>query len=132
MVKYLPLLLPLVIITAAIIIVSSFISSRSKKKLKGRSVHDRKSILKEANKRLAGNPKDAEALTALAELHYTEENYSQAMKTYGILLELCASNSSLDEKKINLRFGLSAMKAGIWPEAYQSLDHSPVKGSAEF
>lgn len=121
MVNYLPLLIPLLIITVAVIIISSAITSRSKKTLGGEKVQDRNAILREANKRLSSNPKDSQALRALADLQYSEKNYQQAMKTYGILLELCATNSNLDEKAINLCFGLSAMNAKIWTEAYKSL-----------
>ena len=132
MINYLPLLIPLVIITIVIIIIASAVISRHKQSLKGDRVQDRNTILREANKRLASNPKDSEALTALADLHYTEHNFSQAMKTYGILLELCATNSNLDEQLINLRFGLSAMKAQVWSEAYKSLTIARTKDQDNF
>ncbi|OQY33932.1 MAG: hypothetical protein B6241_06355 [Spirochaetaceae bacterium 4572_59] len=121
MVNYLPLLIPLLIITIAVIILATALSSRNKKTLGGEKVQDRNTILKEANKRLASNPKDTQALTALADLQYSEQNYLQAMKTYGILLELCATNPNLNEDSINFRFGLSAMNAKVWTEAYKSL-----------
>ena len=132
MVNYLPLLIPLAIITIAVIIISSTLISRNKKKLDGESDQDRNTILKEANKRLASNPKDTQALMALADLHFSEQNYKQSMKTYGILLELCATNSNLDEPFINLRFGLSAMKAGVWTEAYKSLTIARTKDQGNF
>ena len=132
MLSFIPLLIPIVIIAAAILIMVSILTGRNRKNLSGNQVQDRNTILKEANKRLASNPKDVQALTALAELHFAEKNYSQAMKTYGILLELCATNSRLDEHTINLNFGLSAMKAQVWTEAYKSLTIARVKESENF
>ena len=54
------------------------------------------------------------------------------MKTYGILLDLCATNSRLDEHTINLNFGLSAMKAQVWTEAYKSLTIARTKEQENF
>jgi len=121
-----------VIITIAVIIISTALSAKNKKSINGDQAKDRDSIMKEANRRLANNPKDTEALTALADLHYSEQNYPQAMKTYGILLELCATNSRLDEQMINLRFGLSAMNARVWSEAYKSLTIARTKAPEDF
>ena len=130
--SFIPLLIPVIIITLTIIIMVSILSGRGKKDLSGSQVHDRNTILKEANKRLASNPKDSQALTALADLHFAEKNYQQAMKTYGILLDLCATNSRLDEHKINLNYGLSAMKAKVYTEAYKSLAIARTKDTENF
>jgi len=132
MASFLPLLIPLVIVFVAILIMISFLTGKNKNDLTGKQVMDRNSILKEANKRLANNPKDTQALTALADLHFAEQNYSQAMKTYGILLDLCATNSRLDEQSINLNFGLSAYKAQVWTEAYKSLAIARTKDPDNF
>ncbi len=124
-------LIPILIIAAVALIGSALISAH-KKKAGNKQVKDRNTILKEANRRLSSNPKDSKALLTLAELHYAEENYSQAMKTYGILLNLCATNSKLDEQSINLYFGLSAMKTGVLNEAYKSLTIARRKYSDNF
>ena len=65
--------IPIVIIAVAILIMVSILTGRNRKNLSGSHAQDRNSILKEANKRLASNPKDAQALTALAELHFAEQ-----------------------------------------------------------
>ncbi|MDA3958770.1 tetratricopeptide repeat protein [Oceanispirochaeta sp.] len=127
-----PLLIPFIIIIVALFIIVSVVTGKDKKDLSGNQIHDRNSILKEANKRLASNPKDSQALTALADLHFAEQNYPQAMKTYGILMDLCATNSRLDEHRINLNFGLSAMKAKVWTEAYKSLTIARTKEPENF
>lgn len=132
MLSFIPLLIPIAIIAAAILIAVFILTGRNRANLSGGQVQDRNTILREANKRLAGNPKDVQALTALAELHFAEQNYPQAMKTYGILLELCATNSRLDEHTINMNFGLSAMKAQVWTEAYKSLTIARTKEPENF
>lgn len=81
---------------------------------------DRNAILKEANKRLAQNPKDAEALLSLADLYYSENNFEKSMKTYGILIDLCATNPELDELDITVKYAMSAMKMKQYEEAYKS------------
>ncbi len=125
-------LIPALIIVAVMILFSFFTSARKKSRISDTKVKDRSTILKEINRKLSSNPKDTQALQTLAELHYTEKNYSQAMKTYGILLDLCAANSRLDQQVINLYFGLSAMKAGVWNEAYKSLVIARTKDPENF
>jgi len=91
-------------------------SSEKKEKKK-----DRNAIIKEANRKLAQNPKDAEALLALGNLYYSEEEYDKSLKTFGVLLELCATNPDLDDFLITKMYGLSAMKAKKLDEAYKNL-----------
>ena len=57
---------------------------RGNKALKGR---DRNAVLKAANRRIAQNPKDAEALTSLLDLHFNEEDYEKSMQYSKILID---------------------------------------------
>jgi len=82
---------------------------------------DKNTIIKQANKRLAQNPKDAEALLSLAEIYYKDGSYEKAMKTYNILLDMCATNPGLDEFDITLKYAISAQKLKKYEEAYKSL-----------
>ncbi|HKK48648.1 MAG TPA: tetratricopeptide repeat protein [Alkalispirochaeta sp.] len=82
---------------------------------------DRNTILREANKRLASNPRDHNALRTIADLYYDEETWDKAMKTYGILMNLAASNSEVEEWEATARYGLSALKLKNYDEAYKSL-----------
>lgn len=110
----------LVIIAIAIV----FITVGGKKKstlLKNSTVRDHDQIIKEANKRLASNPKDVKALKALGELHFNEGNYQKAFKIYGLLLDLVGLNSEVDEDLVNLRYGLSAMQCEAFDDAYKGL-----------
>ncbi len=81
---------------------------------------DKNSIIREANKRLAQNPKDAQALQSLADLYYREQDFEHAMKNYRLLVDLVATNPELDEFEITLRYALCAMKLKQYDEAYKN------------
>ncbi len=82
---------------------------------------DRTAIIRDADRRLAQNPQDHQALESLAELYYTEESWEKAMKTYSLLMRRCATNGKIDEYKVTLRHGLSALQLSRYAEAYKSL-----------
>ena len=81
---------------------------------------NRASIIREANKRLSQNPRDAEALKSLADMYYQDENFEKARKTYEILIDLCATNKELDEFEITLRYAISSLRTKKLKEAYHS------------
>ena len=93
----------------------------AKKKENGEQRKDRNTVLKEANKQLASNPRDHKALKQIADLYYEEQTWDKAMKTYGILMNLAASNSEVDECFVTTRYGLSALQLKQYEEAYKSL-----------
>ena len=62
---------------AFFILRKEFRNKRGNKAFKGK---DRNAILKAANRRIAQNPKDVEALTSLLELHFNEEDYEKSMQ----------------------------------------------------
>lgn len=82
---------------------------------------DRNTTLRDANKRLASNPRDHNALRTIADLYFDEATWDKAMKTYGILMNLAASNSEIEEWEVTARYGLSALKLKNYEEAYKSL-----------
>jgi tetratricopeptide (TPR) repeat protein len=82
---------------------------------------DRATILKEATRKLASNPKDPDALMALADIYFNDNDFDKASKTYGILSAMTTSNPDLDAYLINLRSGLCSLKLGQTEEAYKSL-----------
>lgn len=90
--------------------------SRTKAKTKDRTV-----ILREANRRLAANPKDPEALLSLADLYFAENEFEKAGKAYNILTSMTTTNSTVDEYSVNIRYGLCALKLGQIDEAHKSL-----------
>ncbi|MDR0719401.1 MAG: tetratricopeptide repeat protein [Treponema sp.] len=84
------------------------------KRAKGRDA-----ILKDANKRLAQNPRDPEALLSLADIYYQEETWDKAYKAYETLIELAGVSAGINEFEVNLRYGISALKLGFLNEAYK-------------
>jgi tetratricopeptide (TPR) repeat protein len=86
---------------------------------KGKRAKGRDAILKEANRRLAQNPRDPEALLSLADIYFQEETWDRAFKSYEALIELAGVNPGLSEFDINLRYGISALKLGLLNEAYK-------------
>ena len=77
----------------------------------------RDAVFKNATKRLEQNPHDPEALSDLGDLYYREENWDQAYKTYGTLMEVGGLGSK--DFEVHLRYGMSAMKLGLSDEAYK-------------
>lgn len=118
----LPIVIPIVIIglVGVTVLIIFLKKSSGKGNSGGERVKDRNTILKEANKRLSQNPKDAEALLSLANLYYSENNFEKAMKTFGVLIDLCATNPELDELDITVKYAMSSMKMKQFDEAYKS------------
>lgn len=121
-------LLPIVIVViilALIVLVGGALLSGGKSAgaRKGRRIkaRDHAQVLKEANRRLAQNAKDPDALLALGEVYYAEQSWDKAFKAYEVLLDVSAGNPDLDEFEINKRYGLSALKLGRLDEAYKGL-----------
>jgi tetratricopeptide (TPR) repeat protein len=87
----------------------------------GKRSKNRDAILHSANKRLAQNPRDIQALLSLGGLSYEEENWDEAFKTYGALLEAAVGHPEVNMFEINLRYGIAALKKGLQSEAYKGL-----------
>jgi tetratricopeptide (TPR) repeat protein len=107
----------------ASIAVFFFFFSRSKKsgekKKRSPRLKDRSKIIRSASRKLSQNPKDTDALIALAELYYEEQDYQNAQKNYFILIGLCASNPDLNEFDFTLKHALSSLKIKNYKEAYR-------------
>lgn len=118
-----PVIAALLAITIIILISVYFstVGKRSSKSKGSTKKKDRNTLLREANKRLASNPRDHNALKTIADLYYDEETWDKAMKTYGILMNLAPSNSEIEEWEVTARYGLSALKLKNIEEAYKAL-----------
>lgn len=131
------IVIPIIASIAAVIIIVVFVikgrkNSKSNSKLEKAKATDRNAVIKEANRRLAQNPKDPAALLYLAELHYSEKNWEKAYKLFEILLELCATDSELDEFSITLKHAVSAINAKQYKAAYRSFMIARTVNSDEF
>jgi len=87
----------------------------------GRLAKDREAAMKEANKRLAQNPNDPEALYILGSGYFEEQNWDRAMKTFETLTEQLSVSQikGIDNFEVWLRYGLSANKLGMQEQAYK-------------
>ncbi len=111
-----------VFVIAFIAVFFFFFSNRGnkgEKKKRSPRIKDRSKIIRSASRKLSQNPKDPDALFAMAELYYQEQDYQNALNNYGILIGLCASNPELDEFDFTLKHALSSLKIKDYNEAYR-------------
>lgn len=128
-----------VIFLALVVIVGGAVLSSGKKakamggkKGKKLKAKDHAQVLKEANRRLAQNPKDAEALQAMGEVFFSEQSWEKAFKAYETLLDAAAGNPEIDEFDTNKRYGLCAFKLGRLDQAYKGLVVAHAVNSEDF
>jgi tetratricopeptide (TPR) repeat protein len=93
---------------------------------------DRDSIMKYANKRLAQNPKDTQALYELANLYYSEETYDKSLHLFKLLLDKPESSSLFNEVDIIYKYAISALKTNKIDEAYKYLEYARKKNKDIF
>jgi tetratricopeptide (TPR) repeat protein len=117
----LPIILGLVVIIVLFVITSKKHKNDSKKKTKHIKNKSTVALQKDANRKLAQNPKDAEALEILAAIYFDEEKYDKALINYEILIDLCATQKDIDEFNVTLKYALSAMELKRFNEAFKSL-----------
>jgi tetratricopeptide (TPR) repeat protein len=85
-----------------------------KKRAKGQDA-----MMKDANKRLAQNPRDPEALKTMGDIYFNTGEWERAYKTFETLIELTGSGSGVDEFEANLRYALSAIKLNLVDAAFK-------------
>jgi tetratricopeptide (TPR) repeat protein len=118
-------LLPIILGLSAVIILFVVSSKKHKtdKKKNSKNVKNKSNAVlqKDANRRLAQNPKDAEALAILAGVYFDEAKYDKALRSYEILIDLCATQKDIDEFDVTLKYALSAMELKRFKEAFKAL-----------
>jgi tetratricopeptide (TPR) repeat protein len=125
-------IIPLAVIIVLLFIVISIVTSAIKQKRDKFVQKDQKTLLADANKRLANNPKDRGALKILADIYYDMGNFDKAMKTYRLLLDSAALDASLDDFEINLNYGMACMQCKSYNEAYKALAFAKEKQPERF
>lgn len=96
-------------------------AGQAKRPKKQQRTRDRSAILRDANRRLSNNPRDHEALRSLADLYFEEQAWDKAMKSYGVLVNMAATNSDVNEFEVTARHGLSALQLNDYETAYKDL-----------
>lgn len=107
----------ILIATASLLLISLLGRKKETSGPKRRKKKDRSSIIRDATRRLAQNPRDPEGLSAMGNIHYQEQEWEKAYAAYEILVDLSPSNPKLDEFECSLRFGVSAIKTNRIQEA---------------
>ena len=114
--------IPIIVIIAVALLILAALTGKGAKKEKNKSAQpknrDRNAIVREANKRLGQNPRDAGALNALADVYFQDEEFEKARKTYELLVDLCATNKELDEFELTLRYAISSLRTKKLKDAY--------------
>ena len=113
------LLLGVTILMGVVLLISR--GKGGEKKKTAQRNKSREQLKKEANRALAQNPKDHRALRILADAYFDEKSWEKALRTYGVLVNLCATNPEIDEYTVNLRYGLAAIQLNQLEEAYKAL-----------
>ena len=114
-------MIPLLVIGIGVLAGFLLIVSRNASQRPQSRRKDRGAIMREANRALAQNPKDANALNALAGIYYSDQDWEKAAGTYRLLIDLVPTNPSLDDHEVTLRHGLASMQIGDYQSAYKSL-----------
>ena len=119
-------MIPVILGIAALVFVGAiilFIVNSTRGSLgTGKLGKDRDKLVKEANKRLAQNPNDPEALYILATAHFDDQSWEKAMKIYESLIEQIVATKTIpgiDNFEVYLRYGISARKLNMLDQAYK-------------
>ena len=110
----------IIAVSLALLILSFMGRKTDKKKPKKKKKKDRATIIREATKRLAQNPRDPDGLLAMGNLYFLEQDWEHAYGVYEILITLAPSHSKIDVFESALRLGISAVKTNRIQEAVKS------------
>jgi len=118
-----PILVAVIFVSFAALVLGLVLGRGGKRGKSGSrfKTRDRAQILKEADRRLASNPKDPDALQSLGDLYWGEKAWENVFKTYGVLVEVATGNPEMDEFTFNSRYGIAAVNLGKTEEAYKGL-----------
>jgi tetratricopeptide (TPR) repeat protein len=94
--------------------------SPNRKAGKNGKIMDDATVVQLALKRLEKNPHDTEALLALAEKYYNQQDWEKAFKIYETLCTSSAGRPGIDYFEIHLRCGQAAVKCERRNEALKS------------
>ena len=88
----------------------------------GKNSRDKDAIIRDANKRLAQNPNNPQALFAMGAVYFEDENWDKAMKTYMNLADIIGAGqiAGIDKFEVYLRYGLSAQKLNMIDHALKA------------
>jgi tetratricopeptide (TPR) repeat protein len=93
-----------------------------------KSKKNREARLQDANKRLAQNSLDPQALFTLGEVYFEEETWDRVMKAYETLASIVTRTpiNGIDNFEVFYKYGMAALKLNMGEQAYKgfSLAHN--------
>ena len=120
-----PILIGVVAIIVVVIIIF-MVAGKGKSSSPGTPGTGKKSktsdaALKDANKRLAQNPNDPEALRVIANSYFEDGSWDKAMKAYETLIDQVSANNQKGPENFDifLQYGISARKLNMMEQAYK-------------
>ena len=115
-----PVIISIIVIGLAFLLIMSFLSEQ-KKTNKPEKKRDRQSILREANRKLAQDPHNPQALKMLADLYFSEAAWDKAFPLYNLMLDISAAHPEINTVITGLRYGICAIKQNKSAEAFKGL-----------
>lgn len=126
----------IVIAVIIILVVLGIVLSVSTKKKggsdKGKKQKNRAQIMKEAGQKLAKDPHNADALSALGDLYFSEHNWEKAYPIYETMSNSADTNRDINPFEAKLRRGICALKLDKPDDAIESLEAACDMRSTDF
>lgn len=111
-----------ILLIGVLVVISTTSKAKKPKDVSGRIQKKGKSaILKEAEKKLARNPRDITALRELGNIYFEDKNWEKAYGVYKSLFEISASDSEVNVAEASLRMGIAANKLGRFDDSLSAL-----------
>ena len=120
-------ILVIVVIISSIISVLLLLKGGKKEKNKGDDLakkiqkKGKNAIVREAQKKLAHDPHNVEALEALGDIYYNDKNWEKVFNVYKTLNDISSAHIEINIARCNLRMGVAAFSMDKYDEAINSL-----------
>jgi tetratricopeptide (TPR) repeat protein len=114
MLPLIPILIIVLFVVAGVCLGMMFVfGDKPGKNVKGmKKTASKEEAAREADRRLAKNPRDAGALGYLGNIAYEEENWRRTLEIYEILAEMPVLPEDLNQVQVNLRAATAAIRLG--------------------
>lgn len=114
-----------VVVAAFLVVVIILVRTVKNSSLKGskKSIAKKGSgpLYKEAEKRLAKNPHDVEALETIGDLYFQDKNWEKVWNVYKTLYDISSAHPEINIAKTTLRMGIAAFNIDKKQEALNAL-----------
>ncbi len=115
-----PVIISIIVIGLSFLLITTFLSEQKKTQPVDKK-RDRQSILREANRKLAQDPHNPQALKMLADLHFSELAWDKAFNLYNLMIDISSAHLDIDVETTGLRQGICAIKLGNPSDAFKGL-----------